>query len=321
MQQEVQATVAPLVASAVSAAWPAVGVGSAPIRPRVYAVDRGGWALITVADYMPLFLATIRGGRGGTAVPPGSLTIAEASAFGGQVGGFVGRLARRALGQYELPLPRPALPEARLLWCGANIDDVARRYAVERSEVVRWLAWRDVVLHLILSLEPVRRRIVEWATSYPALFSAEDVAEQHRAGVFRVIEGKMVVDEARAVSWPLNERQRPVANELQAMHALMAAEAWFLAEHASPPIVSEEGPLREALDRRHADLDVKDVAVEQHFGLRYDERRYEAARRFVARVGGRAGMEGLQRIWSSEAAIPRASDLTDPDGWLRRRGV
>ena len=47
-------------------------------------------------------------------------------------------------------------------------------------------------------------------------------------------------------------------------------------------------------------------------------RQYEQGKAFCDGVVARAGIEGLNRVWSAPEAMPTVAELNDPAGWLRR---
>ena len=46
-------------------------------------------------------------------------------------------------------------------------------------------------------------------------------------------------------------------------------------------------------------------------------RQYEQGKAFCDGVVARAGIEGLNRVWSAPEAMPTVAELDDPAGWLR----
>ena len=47
-------------------------------------------------------------------------------------------------------------------------------------------------------------------------------------------------------------------------------------------------------------------------------RQYEQGKAFCDGVVARAGIEGLNRVWSAPEAMPTVAELSDPAGWLAR---
>jgi uncharacterized protein (DUF2342 family) len=47
-------------------------------------------------------------------------------------------------------------------------------------------------------------------------------------------------------------------------------------------------------------------------------RQYEQGKAFCDGVVARAGIEGLNRVWSAPEALPTVAELSNPVGWLAR---
>ena len=47
-------------------------------------------------------------------------------------------------------------------------------------------------------------------------------------------------------------------------------------------------------------------------------RQYEQGKKWADEVAALAGIEGLNRVWASPAALPTASELQHPGQWLKR---
>jgi uncharacterized protein (DUF2342 family) len=50
-------------------------------------------------------------------------------------------------------------------------------------------------------------------------------------------------------------------------------------------------------------------------------RQYRDGKRFCDRVVELGGLDALNRVWSSPAALPNLAELADPAGWMARTAV
>ncbi len=76
--------------------------------------------------------------------------------------------------------------------------------------------------------------------------------------------------------------------------------------------------LRRALERRRRDRSGLLRVLERLIGMELKLRQYEQGKAFCDGVVALGGIEGLNRVWSSPAAMPSAAELDDPLGWLAR---
>ena len=58
--------------------------------------------------------------------------------------------------------------------------------------------------------------------------------------------------------------------------------------------------------------------IEGLLGLKLERAHYEQGQAFVDGVVERAGLEGLNRLWESEAMLPTPNELDAPGLWLAR---
>ena len=118
-------------------------VGGNP--PVVVPVTRAEWAHQTLEDYKPLLERLATGLQGPTEEPDSGDPAAQL--FGGlmrmvapmmmamSAGSMVGHLAERALGAYDLPIPRPTT--GRLIVAGPNVRAFSDEWSVPFDDIAR----------------------------------------------------------------------------------------------------------------------------------------------------------------------------------------
>jgi uncharacterized protein (DUF2342 family) len=130
-------------------------------------VSRGDWALHSLEAYRPFLerLATSLSTAGDDEEDPADATAKLMGDLGKMLGpvllgmqsGFMlGHLSRRALGQYDLPLPRR--PADQLLIVPANLDAFAEEWSLAGDDLRLWVCLQEVTLHAVLGRPPVRAR-------------------------------------------------------------------------------------------------------------------------------------------------------------------
>ena len=76
--------------------------------------------------------------------------------------------------------------------------------------------------------------------------------------------------------------------------------------------------LRAAMDRRRSSRSAPQRVIERLLGFDVKLRQYEHGKRWADQVAGSAGIEALNRVWSSPEALPTADELQHPGQWLKR---
>jgi putative hydrolase len=301
----------------------------------VAAVTPSDWALRTLEAWRPLLerLATSLG------QPPtpdddtelssddpmakllGNLPQAVAPLLlGMQAGSMVGHLAIRAMGQYDLPVPRPASDE--LLFVPPTIDRFATDWSLPVNDVRLWVCLHEVTHHAVLSRPHVRARLEELLTAYAGSFEPSGSDLEDRLGGFDPTDLAALQETFSNPEVLLGDLETPAQRELKVpLRALLAAIAGYV-DHVMDVvgrrIIGAYGPLTEALRRRRLTEDDGTRFVGRLLGIELDGTVYERGAAFVRGVLERAGDDGLNRLWHSERELPTPAEIDAPGLWLAR---
>ena len=325
-------------------------VGSAGVLT-ISAVTRSDWALRTLDDWKPLLekLAvrmtpedpTGTGGAapwfggdpaaaGETAEGPGDDPMARLFAgipqvlgpflFGLQSGSMVGQLAGRAMGQYDLPMPRPARSELMLV--PETIDGFASDWSLAPDDVRMWICLREATNHAVLGRPHVRARLDELIGSYVDAFSPTSQTLEDRLGGLDLndMAGLQAAfgDPATLLEEMQNDAQRQIQVPLRALLAAVVGYVDQIMDTVGRRLISSYGPLTEALRRHRLEENAGARVLGQLFGVTLDAASYDQGQAFVRGVLERAGDAGLSQLWRSERELPTPAELAAPGLWLAR---
>jgi coenzyme F420 biosynthesis associated uncharacterized protein len=240
--------------------------------------------------------------------------------LGAEVGALVGYLGQRVLGQYELVLLDAASPE-RLLFVAPNLREAALRLEVDEHDLVAWVAFHEVTHAVQFTAVPwlkehlggLMRRLLETVdvkvdvANVLRMPSTDDL----RALVERVREGGLV----KLMAGP---ERMAILDELQAAMAVVEGHAEHVMDAVGAEALDSLDELRGALDRRRAEKPPALRLLERLLGLEMKMRQYQLGKAFCDGVVEREGLEALQRVWSSPAALPSLAELELPEMWLER---
>ncbi|MGI8686826.1 MAG: zinc-dependent metalloprotease [Acidimicrobiales bacterium] len=296
-------------------------------------VGRAEWARRTLDAYRPLFEGLAEGlaaAEGDDDDPIGG--DPAAGLFGGvtevvgplllgiQAGSMVGHLARRALGEYELPVPRPTSDQ--LVLVPANVTEFASDWSLSLDDVRLWLCLNEITHHAVLGRPHVRARLDELLRSYVAGFRPDPHAFQDKLTALDPTDPmsfQAVLGEPGELLGAMETpEQRMILARIEALIAALEGYTDHVMDNVGQTLVSGYGALVEALRRRRGERGEGERFVARLFGLDVGPAQYERGRTFVKGVVERAGEEGLARLWKSDRELPTPAEVDAPGLWLER---
>jgi putative hydrolase len=167
---------------------------------RVEVGNRTQWADRTIEDYRPLFEELSTSMAAGLSAPPelpeedpmasmmaGLAEMIGPLMLGMTTGSMVGHLAQRALGGYELPVPRP---EGRpLLVSLRNVDDFGRAWSLDPSDLRLWVCLHEVAHEAVMSVPHVRARLDDLLRRHASGFESDPAVLEQKLGGFDLAAG------------------------------------------------------------------------------------------------------------------------------------
>lgn len=305
---------------------------------RIRATNRSGWASATLDAYRPLFerLATSLGsslkapeiesdddGAGGQMPEEmlgNLLGVMAPMILGMQLGLMIGHLARRSLGQYDLPVPRPHDDE--LLVVALNVEAFAKDWSLPHDDLRLWVCLDSVAHHAVLGLPHVRARVEELLAAYASGFSPDpDVLGDRLVNIDPTDSGSwenVFGDPESFLGTIESEQQRQIKPRLEALTSTIEGYVDYTMDEVAGKLIGSYGQLAEALRRRRVEANTGDRFVERLFGLELGQRQYDRGEAFVRGIVERNGAEGLTRLWSSARALPTPAEVDAPGLWWER---
>ncbi|HET6793170.1 MAG TPA: zinc-dependent metalloprotease [Acidimicrobiales bacterium] len=303
----------------------------------VAAVGRSGWASSTLDHWKPLLTAlgeALRADTGPGGAPgegDGEMDDAlqqmlgpllpglQAAFLGLQLGSMVGSLAQRALGQYDLPIPRPESDEVMVV--PANLAAFASDWSLPADDVRLWVCLSEVTHHSVLGRPHVRRRLTDLLVEFVGAFDPSPAIEERLGQVdpsdLESLQ-RVLGDPAALFGESHTDRQLAIAPELQSLIAVVEGYVDHVVDTAGRRLIASYGPLTEALRRRRVERGQGERLVERLLGVELRQEQYDRGTRFVSGVIERAGDDGLARLWSSATTLPTPPEVDAPGLWLER---
>jgi putative hydrolase len=308
----------------------------------VLPVTRAQWAQRTLEDYRPLLekLATSLGA--GEALvqtdddgPPDPedqlaamlgpmLAALQPMMVAMTAGSMVGHLSRRALGQYDLPVPRPRSDELMVLV--PSLDAFGKEWSLPEDDLRLWICLHEIAHHAVLGVPHVRARLESLLQRYTTGFRNDPRALEEALGDIDLTAGpdamaglqKLFGEPGALLGAIQSDEQRALLPQLEATVAVVVGVVDHVMDQVGHKLISSYGMLTEALRRRRVETGEGDRFVERLLGLELTQAVYDRGSRFVEGVVERAGAEGLARLWEGERLLPSPPEVDAPGLWLAR---
>jgi coenzyme F420 biosynthesis associated uncharacterized protein len=285
----------------------------------VLIVDRAGWAKANITAFRTLLAPVITDLYEKRDKPPASARIASIGSrvTGAEVGGLLGILSSRVLGQYDA-FGDPG----RLLLVAPTIVAIERELGVDPADFRLW-----VCLH---------------EETHRVQFTATDWLAGHLLGEVRGLIGELMQEPSQmterlvgalrglpdiirgdSTGAPLLDalqtpEQRRRLAAITAVMSLLEGHADVVMDDVGPQVVPSVATIRERFSKRRAGRGAVDQLLRRLLGLDAKARQYADGARFVRGVIDQVGMDGFNAVWRSPETLPHPDEIADPGAWVRR---
>jgi putative hydrolase len=295
-------------------------------------VSRGDWALHSLEAYRPFLerLATSLSTAGDDEEEDPADVAAKLMGdlgkmlgpvlLGMQSGFMLGHLSRRALGQYDLPLPRR--PADQLLIVPANLDAFAEEWSLAGDDLRLWVCLQEVTLHAVLGRPHVRARLADLVNEYVSRFEVDPEALEMSLGNIDPTDPaalqKVLGSPETLLGAMRSPGQQETLTRIETLTAVISGYVDHIMDSVGRGLIGSYGQITEALRRRRVEASDGDRFAARLLGLELGRGQYERGANFIRGVVERAGDEGLARLWMSERELPTNAEVDAPGLWLAR---
>jgi putative hydrolase len=242
--------------------------------------------------------------------------------LGMQFGSAAGHLARRAFGQYALPLPWPE--SSSLVMVPANVAQFAEDWSLPLQEVQLWACIRELAMHAVLTRPGVRSSLLRLLGD-----AAAHAAASQRSFVDQLGDGlsdpstleSVLSDPESLLADLVSPEQRNISNALTAQTTAIGAYVDHVTSNIAATLTSAPAALNEAWYRYRVEDAKGEQAFTGLFGLDVGQVEVDRGAAFINGVVERAGEEALARLWADEMDLPTPAEVDAPGLWLARIGL
>ena len=283
--------------------------------PDAIVIDRGAWVDSNVEGFRVVLAPLLE--RMATE-QPSFVTQIGSRVTAVQMGGVLGYLSGKVLGQYEA---FTTYGTGRLLLVAPNIVTAERHLDVEPRDFRLWVCLHEETHRAQFGGVPwLGSHLIGEIHDYLMLSdpSAGEVMRRLGQGMAAVISAVRGNPDASLVDAVQSPEQREVFDRITALMSLLEGHADHVMDDVGPDIVPTVSVIRERFDRRRADPGSVDGLARRLLGLDVKMKQYSEGRAFVTGVVGLVGRDGFNRVWVEAANLPTREEILDAPAWCRR---
>ncbi len=240
--------------------------------------------------------------------------------LGMQAGSMIGHMAHHALGRYDLPLPTGDAPS--LCFVAPNLAAFEQEWSLPRDDLRFSVAIHEAVRVAERSVPWVQPHLVGLATDYVSSYEIDPDAFGARFGDIDPSDPQSVQaiagDPDALLGAMETPRLRAAGDRLLDVALVLEGYADTVSERIAERLVPGAERVEEAVRRHRLERGDAERFIEGLLGLRLQREHYERGRAFCRGVVERAGLDGLNRLWESEAFLPTPAEVDAPGLWLAR---
>ena len=251
-----------------------------------------------------------------------------------EMGGLLGYMAKRVLGQYDLLVPdgpggngapsgangTSETPADAVYYVGANILGLEKRFAFRPADFRLWIAIHEVTHRAQFTGVP-------WMRGYflGLVREALDLVDPDPRTMLRAVSSAL--DEVRAGRNPLDEgglvglfaspEQRGVLGQVQALMSVLEGHGNVVMDDLGREHVAGQERMSRVLSQRRKIGGITGM-LHKLLGIEQKMRQYEVGEGFVRGVYDIAGRRAFDVVWQAPENLPTVPELSEPELWLRR---
>jgi coenzyme F420 biosynthesis associated uncharacterized protein len=287
------------------------GLHAAERTAPVLVVDRPGWIRAN-ADTFATILGPVVEQLATKKAPPRGVALAIGSRItGAEVGGLLGFLAGKVLGQFD-PFSGDA---GRLLLVAPNIVHVERELGALPRDFRLWVCLHEETHRVQFTAVPWMRDHL-----FGEMQRIAETIEPTRLlddGLSRVVEALKngrgsLID---AIGTP---EQKEIVDRVTGVMSLLEGHADVVMDGVGPSVIPSVADIRRSFDRRRKGVGVVDRTLRRLLGLDAKMAQYRNGAAFVRGVVGKVGMEDFNAVWERPENLPSTAEIADPSAWVSR---
>ncbi len=277
----------------------------------VLVVDRPGWVRAN-ADAFSVVLQPIVDSLTRKKPPTGLALAVGSRVTGAEVGGLLGFLAGKVLGQFD-PFFEP---HGRLLLVAPNIVHVERELEADPHDFRLWVCLHEETHRVQFTAVPWMRDHIH--AQVQALAGSMEDSNVLEDGLSRLTEAIRGAKGGSLIDLMSSPEQREIMDRVTGVMSLLEGHADVVMDGVGPEVIPSVKDIRGRFDKRRKGAGGLDRLLRRLLGLDAKMAQYRDGARFVRGVVDKVGMEEFNAVFAAPENLPSKAEIADHEAWVAR---
>jgi len=279
----------------------------------VLVVDRAGWVQANADGFRTVVAPLVDKLTEKKAAPTGVALKVGSRVTGAEVGGLLGFLATKVLGQFD---PFYA-PDGRLLLVAPNIVHVERELDVDPHDFRLWVCLHEETHRVQFTAVPwMRDHLFSEITAIADTVEPAKLAEEGLARLTEAIKGGL--KGGSLVDLMSSPEQKEILDRVTGMMSLLEGHADVVMDGVGPTVIPSVDAIRAKFNERRKGVGTLDRILRRLLGLEAKMAQYRDGAAFVRAVVDKVGMTEFNVVWERAENLPSKAELADHEAWISR---
>lgn len=243
---------------------------------------------------------------------------------GAQLGGLLGWMSSRVLGQYDLLIAEDDNPEEQdwVYFVGPNVLALEKRYGFPPQEFRLWIAVHECTHRAQFTGVP-------WLRPY-FLSLVNDLLDSVDPDPGRFFQAlQETLKEARNGNRPslkdgglslllATPEQRETMKKVSGLMSLLEGHGDIIMDRATKDLVPSQQRFARVMSHRRNNATGVTRLIQRLTGMEAKLAQYEEGEEFVRKVEAEGGRELFDLVWAGPEALPTIDEIREPDLWIDR---
>lgn len=289
---------------------------------RIFVFDRREWLEANIVSFSQLFRPIEEmyekngGGRGALGV---LMNDVSSKLLGVQIGGLLGYLAQRVLGQYDLSLLSAEATGGSLYFVEPNIARVQQQLGLSDEDFRLWITLHEMTHAFEFEAYPwVRTYFRELLEQNFALVSGQMLSSGNSLidMLMRLLQG--IGSGQHWIETVLTPEQRAVFDRIQALMSLIEGYGNHVMNAVGRRLLPSFNQIEQQIAQRQRQRTMLDQMVFRLTGLDLKLAQYQQGEAFVNAVVAARGVQFASRVWERPENMPSMDEIRNPGQWIVR---